>query len=126
MLKLSVMEEALGVCRMQASEAIPQWAQKGKFFSITRTEDELSIVCDEENIPREVTVERGWRCLKVEGPLDFSLTGILSSLAGPLAAAKVSIFAISTYDTDYLLVKRENLEKAKEVLGKFCHIHHKA
>ena len=73
-------------------------------------------------MPQEVKSERGWRCFKVEGPLDFELTGILSSLAQPLAAAHISIFAISTFDTDYLLVKKENLQKAQEVLGKFCKI----
>jgi len=122
MLKLFVMEETLGVARLDVAEKIPEWSQKGAFFSITKTQEELSIVCEDRFIPSEMKVERGWRCFKVEGPLDFGLTGILSSLASPLAAAKVSIFAISTYDTDYLLVKKENFEKAKEILGTFCKI----
>ncbi len=75
------------------------------FCSITRTADEVSIVCPLGRVPDDVRRESGWRCLKVEGPLDFALTGILASLAVPLAQAGISIFAISTYDTDYLLVK---------------------
>jgi hypothetical protein len=90
------------------------------FFSVTKTEDELSVVCEQASIPlpvpSELKCEKDWRMLKVEGPLDFSLTGILSSLAGPLAAAKISIFAISTFDTDYILVKSENLSRACETL----------
>jgi hypothetical protein len=122
MLKLLVLQETIGIARLRAGELIPDWAQNGIFFSITRTIDELSVVCEEKYIPNSFKSERGWRCFKVEGPLDFGLTGILSSLASPLAIEKISIFAISTYDTDYLLVKKENFEKAKEILGKFCEI----
>jgi hypothetical protein len=87
-----------------------------RFWSITRTEEELSVVCPEAHVPPEVKRETGWRALKVEGPLDFSLTGILASLTAPLAEEKVSVFAVSTYDTDYLLVKGEQLEKAIRAL----------
>ncbi|MBS0652450.1 MAG: ACT domain-containing protein [Verrucomicrobia bacterium] len=121
MLTLSVMSVSLAVVRLDASSAIPLWATEGKgFFSITKTDDELSVVCSEDNVPQDVKVEKGWKCLKVEGPLDFGLTGILSSLAQPLAEAKISIFAISTFDTDYVMVKKENLQKAIEVLSTFC------
>lgn len=92
------------------------WATAGSFFSITRTLEELSVVCAEQVIPEGITSEKGWRCLKVHGPLDFSLTGILSSLLHPLAKANISVFALSTYDTDYLLVKEADLERAKVVL----------
>lgn len=122
MLTLSVLPLSLAVSRLDASLPIPAWAAGGEFFSITRTDEELSIVCPEAQVPSEVKSERGWKALKVEGPLDFGLTGILSSLALPLANAKVSIFSLSTYDTDYILVKKENLDKAVEVLSKFCKI----
>ncbi len=123
MLTLSVMPISLAVVRLNASSSIPHWATEGEdFFSITKTADELSVVCSEDKIPSDVKVEKGWRCLKVEGPLDFGLTGILSSLAEPLAKAKISIFAISTFDTDYILIKKENLQKALEILGAFCKI----
>ena len=123
MLTLSVMPILLAVVRLNASSDIPLWATEGEgFFSITKTHDELSIVCSEDRVPQDVKVERGWRCLKVEGPLDFGLTGILSSLAQPLAEAKISIFALSTFDTDYIMIKKENLPKAIAVLGAFCKI----
>ena len=97
---------------------IPEWAHSG-FFSMTRTPDELSIVCNEEIVPDGVACEKGWHCLQVKGPLDFALTGILASLAAPLAEAGISIFAISTYDTDYFLVKE--LDRAIAVLFKAGH-----
>lgn len=93
----------------------------GSFVSTTRTAEELSIVCPQIQVPAVMKRKEGWRCLKVRGPLDFSLTGILASLTTPLAKAGISVFAISTYDTDYLLVKEENLEKAIEILVKKGH-----
>ncbi len=125
MLTLSLMPARLAVCRLDVSSIIPEWGLRGTFFSITRTEEELSIVCSEEYAPSEIKTEKGWRYFKVEGPLAFELTGILSSLTQPLAEAKVSIFAISTFDTDYMLVKEENLQRALEVLGAFCKINFK-
>ncbi len=123
MLTLSVLPIQLSVARLDASSSIPLWATKDVgFFAITKTSDELSIVCPEDKVPLNVKVEKGWRCLKVEGPLDFGLTGIFSSLAGPLAEAKISIFAISTFDTDYIMIKKENLQKSITVLSAFCNI----
>lgn len=123
MLVLSVMPDTLAVVRLDPSSEIPNWGTSGPgFFSITKTQDELSIVCAEGNVPLGAKVEKGWSCLKVEGPLDFGMTGVLNSLTKPLAEAKISIFAISTYDTDYLMVKKENLQKAVQVLGTFCEI----
>lgn len=94
----------------------------GEFFSITRTSDELSIVCLESNVDETVTCEKGWRCLKLHGPFAFSMVGVLSSVTAPLAHAGVSIFAISTYDTDYLLIKQESLEEAVSALGQAGHL----
>jgi uncharacterized protein len=91
------------VARLDPGAAIPDWASS--FFSITRTSDELSIVCAESSVPAGIVAERGFRMLMVEGPLDFSLTGVMASIAGPLADAGVSMFAVSTYDTDYVLVR---------------------
>ena len=110
------MPRRLAVCRLDSQAAVPDWALGDNFFSITRTIDELSIVCSEAGVPEGVLCERGWACLKVEGPLDFSLTGVLASLTQPLAEAGISIFAVSTYDTDYLLVKVGDLERAVAVL----------
>lgn len=124
MLTLYVVPILLTVVRLDCSCEIPFWVLKSScFFSITKTEDELSIVCSAEMVPQHIQkIETGWRALKVAGPLDFGLTGVLSSLASPLAQAKISIFTISTFDTDYILIKEENLEKAMTVLGKFCKI----
>lgn len=103
---LTTLPETFAICRISPSEPIPAWAMAGAaFFSVTRTNDELSLVSECALVPEHVKAERGWCALKVEGPLDFALTGILHSLSGPLAAAKVSVFAVSTFDTDYLLVK---------------------
>lgn len=121
-LTLSHIPGLLAIARLDPASDIPAWSLQGSFFSIAKTEDELSIVCQEEFVPAGVRAELGWRGFKVEGPLDFGLTGILSSLTKPLAEAKISIFAISTFDTDYLLVKRENFEQAAATLGEFCTI----
>jgi hypothetical protein len=113
---LSVLPGTMAVCRLGSGAKIPDWAQAGDFFSITRTNDELSIVCAEAAVPDTVKSDRGWRCLKVEGPLDLSLTGVLASLLTPFAEAGIGIFAVSTFDTDYLLVKAENMARAEDVL----------
>ena len=109
---LVLLESSFGVCRLPANEPEPGWVHPGSFSSVTRTPLELSIVCEAASIPPEVEAETGWRCLMVEGPLAFTEIGILSSLTAPLAAAGVSVFAISTYETDYLLVKEASLEPA--------------
>jgi len=109
------------ICRLVPTAAIPDWAKSGGFVSITRTDDELSIVCAEADVPGDVKSDRGWRCFKVAGPLDLSLTGVLASLANPLAEARINIFALSTFDTDYLLVKEDKVSRAAEVLIRSGH-----
>jgi uncharacterized protein len=112
---LTVLPDRLAVCRLPADAPAPSWAA-GAFVSVTRTAEELSVVCAEENVPDGVTAERGWRCLKVEGPLDFALTGVLAELLVPLAKAEISVFALATYDTDHLLVREDRLEDALAAL----------
>jgi len=116
MLTLAILSDPLAICRLSPAEDVPEWAMIGEFVSITHTADELSIVCAEANVPADVKADRGWRALKVEGPLDLALTGVLASLANPLAEAQINLFAISTFDTDYLLVKGYNLKRACTVL----------
>ncbi|RME51034.1 MAG: ACT domain-containing protein [Caldilineae bacterium] len=116
MLTLSVLEGEFAVCRLEGEAPIPGWATGHSFFSVTRTPEELSIVCPAASVPPGLRAERGWRCLKVHGPLDFGQTGILHALAEPLAGAGISIFALSTYDTDYLLVKAGDLPAAMAAL----------
>jgi hypothetical protein len=120
-LRLEVLPWRLAVCRLGADAPLPEWALAGTFLSITRTSDELSVVCLQEALPAEIRCERGWRCLRVEGPLDFSEIGILASLTEVLAMADVSLFAISTFDTDYLLVKEGDLQTAATALGEAGH-----
>lgn len=118
-MKYSVLRERLAVCRALASAQIPAWAMEGEFFCIARTPDEVSIVCAEGHIPRNrdgLVVEDGWVGLKLEGPFPFSMTGVLASFLDPLAEAAIPIFAISTFDTDYVLIKRESLERARTAL----------
>ncbi|HTP10820.1 MAG TPA: ACT domain-containing protein [Anaerolineae bacterium] len=116
MLTLSILPDTFAICRLGPAEDVPEWAMIGEFVSITHTSDELSIVCAEENVPADVKADRGWRALKVEGQLDLALTGVLASLANPLAEAQINLFAISTFDTDCLLVKGYNLKRACDVL----------
>jgi uncharacterized protein len=112
-LNLRLLEGRYSVCRLGAAEKTPVWAANAQgFSSVTRTTDELSVVCVEAAAPAGTKCETGWRIFKIEGPLDFSLIGILVSVTKPLADAKVSIFSISTYDTDYVFVKEADLEKA--------------
>ena len=117
---LEVLAGATAICRLDADADIPGWAN-GEVVSITRTADELSIVCSEDNVPDGVRSETGWRCLRVAGPLDFSKVGVLASLTGTLAAANISVFVISTFDTDYVLVKNSALQETVESLGKAGH-----
>jgi hypothetical protein len=115
---MNVLEGTYSVCRLPASDRVPSWALElhEGFVSITRTPDELSIVCADEAVPPEVTVEDGWKAMVVPGPIPFSETGVLARIATPLAAAGISIFAVSTYDTDYVLVKAGDLDRALETL----------
>ena len=104
------------MCRLAPDTGIPSWVPTKGFVSVTRTAEELSIVCQSDAVPDSIRTERGFRVLKIEGPFDFSLTGILLAVIGPLADAGISIFALSTYDTDYVLVKKNDLIPAVSVL----------
>lgn len=115
-LTLKLLKEKYAVARLNKESEVPSWGFKGEFYSVTKTEDELSIVCLEENIPQDTKCEKDWRILKIEGPLDFLLVGILSKISSLMAKNNISIFAISTYDTDYILIKEDNIEKAISVL----------
>lgn len=110
------------VARLDAGSPVPEWAMSGRFCSVTRTEAELSIVCPQESVPPQARREDGWALIEVRGPFPFSATGILSSFAEPLAAAGVSIVALSTFDTDYFLVKMDEVERAAAVLCEAGHI----
>lgn len=116
-----MLDDRFTVCQLEPDREVPGWATETGFFSVTRTPDELSIVCPEQNVPEGLLCERGWRALKLEDPLEFSMTGVLVSVAEPLAAAGVSIFALSTYDTDYVMVLEDVLGTAIAVLRESGH-----
>jgi len=119
-LSLQLLDTKLAICKLDKNSPFPMWATRAHdFFSITKTVDELSIVCPEETLPSDTKAERNWRAFKVIGPLDFALTGVLSNLIAPLAQHNISIFAISTYDTDYVLIKEECVTKSIEILKEF-------
>lgn len=109
---LLVHDAALAIARLGPREAIPAWAWAGAFSAIVRTPSELSVVCPSSAVPVGVTVEGPWRALEVAGPLSFALTGVIHALSAPLAAAGISLFVVSTFDTDYLLVRASDVEAA--------------
>lgn len=120
-LRLTVLPGRLAVSRLEATAVVPEWGQAGQFTAAVRASGELAIVCEEARVPDGVRSERGWCALKVEGPLDFSMTGVLASLAVPLAEAGVSILVLSTFDTDYILVKNAQLRQAATALESAGH-----
>jgi hypothetical protein len=115
-MNLTLLPERFAIAKLPPTEPLPAWATQGDFFSITRTRDEFSIVTLEEHLPATVAANKGWRAFQVQGPINFSEVGILNSLTAPLAEAGISIFAISTHDTDYLLMRDEMIMQAVAVL----------
>jgi len=115
---LTLMEGTLAVAQLDPGEGVPGWVDwTGPLVSVTRTAGELSVVCADQRVPEDAKAERGWRAFKVEGPLDFALTGIMARLSGALADANIPLFALSTYDTDYVLVRAGDVERAADALG---------
>ena len=106
---LRLLPSSYAVARLPADATIPAWADGQGLSSITRTADELSIVCLAARVPSGVQAVRTWRAFQLVGPVPFSTTGVVSALTAPLAAAKVGVFILSTFDTDYLLVDESNL-----------------
>ena len=119
--QLSLLRESFAIVGLSASAEVPAWATEGTFFSITRTSDELSIIVEESRVPAGVQSQSGWRVIKVHGPFVLSEVGVLAALAGPLAAAKISLLVVTTFDTDYLLVASENLAAAVATLERAGH-----
>lgn len=114
-IRIELLAGRYGVARLAGGSHVPEWAT-GEFTSMSATPDEVSVTCPEAYIPEGTRCEKGWRVLKLIGPLDFSLVGILARISGILAENKISIFAISTFDTDYVLVKDDKVNQAVEAL----------
>ena len=119
--KLFVLDELYAVVRCDPDSPMPEWVTGGHFWSATRSDAELSIVCREDDVPADASAERGWCALELAGPLDFSLTGVVSALVVPLAEAEVPIFVLSTFETDYLLVREHDLQRSVKALNAAGH-----
>jgi hypothetical protein len=115
-LRLKALRRTFAICRLDPDRPVPPGLGGGELFAMARTADELSIVCEEDLVPEGARCEKGWRAFAVQGPLAFSETGVLASLAGPLGEAGISIFAISTFGTDYVLVPAEDFSRAVAAL----------
>jgi hypothetical protein len=120
-MKLQLLESELAVIRRQPSDPIPDWVWQASFCSVTKTDDELSIFCSVDVVPETEKATAGWRAFRVVGTIDFEIIGIISSLTMPLAAKQISVFSISTHDTDYLVVPDERLNDAIDVLQRSGH-----
>jgi hypothetical protein len=115
-LKLSLLPDLLAVCRLEPGQEIPPWSTAGDFSSVSRIREELSVICASNSVPENVRASRGWRAIKIEGPLDLDLVGILVSVAVPLAHAGIGILPVGTFDTDYILVRDRQLGEALKAL----------
>jgi hypothetical protein len=124
--ELNLLPERFAISRLAANAPLPEWATRGAFCSVTGTSDELSIVAEESFVPSGVISKNGWRVLKVQGPFVLSEVGVLTSLAAPLATAGVSLFVVSTFETDYLLVTQEQLASAITALDRAGHSIHRS
>lgn len=116
-MKLRILAPAFAVARLSPDAPTPAWATRSPFHTVSRTPSECSVLCPWEDVPDGVRREGPFRALEIEGPLDFALTGVLSALLSPLAQAGISVFALSTFDTDYVLVRAERLEDAARALA---------
>jgi uncharacterized protein len=114
--QLRTLPDSYAVVRLEPGSELPEWVDKGPFRSVTRTEHEVSVVCRDHDVPDGESVDRGWTLLETMGPLDFTLTGVIASLVEPLAAAEVPIFLISTFESDYVLVRSSDLARAADAL----------
>jgi uncharacterized protein len=122
-MNLEVIDGHFAVCRLDAGSEVPSWVDRSSgFTSITRTSDELSVICAYDEVPVGVPMEGPWRALRVQGPIVMTLIGVVASLAGALADAGISIFAISTFDTDYILVHEPDFDDAVGALTRAGHV----
>jgi hypothetical protein len=120
-LTIVIYNKMYAICRLEPSAPVPAWAGGGRFLSITRTVNELSIICEEVMVPDDVHGERNRRLMRLEGTMPFTLPGVLASVTAPLADAGISVSAISTYDTDYLLIADGDLQQATQALESTGH-----
>ena len=121
-MRLRTLPDSYAVVRLHPGADLPDWVDMGPFRSVTRTEHEVSVVCRDHDVPEGESVDRGWTVLEVMGPLDFSLSGVVTSLVTPLAQAELPIFVISTFESDYVLVRSSDLGRAADALEAAGHV----
>lgn len=114
-MRIKLLPSVYAVCRLDASARVPEWP-RGAFVSVTRTPDELSIVCEDASVPAGVKAERDWRCFAVEGPIPFEVVGLAARITSALAEARLSVFFVSTHDTDYVFVRSASIDAATAAL----------
>jgi uncharacterized protein len=119
--RLRTLPDSYAVVRLHPGADLPEWVDKGPFRSVTRTDNEVSVVCRDHDVPDGESVDRGWTVLEAMGPLDFSLSGIIASLIQPLADAELPIFVISTFESDYVLIRSADLARAADALEEAGH-----
>jgi hypothetical protein len=119
--QLRVLPDGYAIVRLHPGSELPPWVDAGPFRSVTRTDNEVSVVCRDRDVPDGESAERGWRVLELKGPLDFSLSGVVASLVVPLAEAEIPVFVISTFETDYILVRASDLEQTSDALSAVGH-----
>jgi hypothetical protein len=115
-LTLKVLDVTLAICQLEPGSEVEEWSDGTGIFSVMRTDDEVTIVCSEELVPEGVKCSKGWKCIHIVGHFEFSEIGVLSQMVLPLAGAGVPIFVMSTFNTDYILVRKQDLQKASEAL----------
>ena len=120
-LKLCVLDGDYAICRLPCKERVPGWAANGSLVSITRSEKELTIVCDEKLVPEGCEKSKDWKCIQIIGSFEFAAVGVIASVSVPLAEKGISIYVVSTFDTDYFLVSAKELESATLALKDFGH-----
>jgi hypothetical protein len=121
-MSLTLLPDAMAISRLDPGAPLPTWAVSAPWWSITRTAEELSIVCAEVQVPAGIAASRGWRALKFDGPLPLDQTGILASVTSPLAAARVSVFALATFSTDFVLIPAAQQPAAISALERAGHV----
>jgi hypothetical protein len=120
-MSLTLLPDAIAICHLDAKAPVPAWAVSADWWSVTRTGDELSVVCAESRVPGNIASSRGWRAIKFDGPLPLDQTGILASVTAPLAAARVSVFALATFSTDFVLIPAAQQRAAIDALERAGH-----
>jgi hypothetical protein len=123
-MSLTLLAQPMAICHLDATAPVPSWALEADWWSVTRTGEELSVVCAESRVPAGVASSRGWRALKFDGPLPLDQTGILASVTGPLAGARISVFALATFSTDFVLIPAAQQRAAIDALERAGHSVH--